>query len=52
MTRQTEPTGSNPTDHAEPHRRFRAAIRQIHAHQPATTLRSLAADLWSRSHRP
>jgi hypothetical protein len=51
MTDQTEPTGSDPTEHAEHHRRFRAAIKQIHAHQPATALRALASDLWSRSGR-
>jgi hypothetical protein len=52
MTRQTEPTGSNAPEHAERHHRFRTAIRQIHAHQPATALRGLAADRWSRSRRP
>jgi hypothetical protein len=52
MTHQTEPTGSNPTEHAERHHRFRTAIQQIYAHQPATALRALAADRWSRSRRP
>lgn len=51
MTRQTEPSGSHSTEHAERHHRFRTAIQQINAHQPANALRDLAADLWSRSRR-
>jgi hypothetical protein len=52
MDHQTDPTSSTPTEHAERQRRFRSAIQQINAHQPATSLRALAADLWARTHRP
>jgi len=52
MSRPTDPsTDSTPSEAAEGHHRFRKAIAQINAHQPASTLRALAADLWSRSGR-
>jgi hypothetical protein len=53
MSRETEPPAP-PTaaELAERRRRFRTAIKQIHAHQPAAVLRTLAPGRWSRSGRP
>ena len=52
MTRQPDPSAdSTPAELAERHRRFRRALAQINSHQPAASVRALAADLWSRSHR-
>jgi hypothetical protein len=53
MTCPTEPPDA-PTaaELAERRRRFRNAIKQIHAHQPAAVLRNLAPGRWSRSGRP
>ncbi|MDA0165689.1 hypothetical protein OM076_35810 [Solirubrobacter ginsenosidimutans] len=53
MTRQTEPpAGPNTDELAERRRRFRDAIKQIHAHQPDAALRTLAPRRWYRSGRP
>jgi hypothetical protein len=51
MSRSKEPSVSTPAELAERRRRFRSAIEQIHAHQPAAALRALAAARKSRSGR-
>jgi hypothetical protein len=44
MTRQTEPrAGSTPAELADRRQRFRNTIEQIHAHQSAAVLRTVAA---------
>jgi hypothetical protein len=53
MTSPTEPPdGPTPDELAERRRRFRDAIKQIHAHQPDAVLRTLGPGRGSRSSRP
>jgi hypothetical protein len=52
MPHQPQPSDSDTSKPDERHHRFRTALQQIHAHQPAEVLRHLASDRWSRSRKP